>query len=83
MEAERGFRPAVRFGPFEADVAGRKLLNSGSRVKLQEQQFQLLAALLERPGDVITRDELRQRIWPAYTFVDFERGLNKAVNRLR
>jgi TolB-like protein/lipoprotein NlpI len=83
MEFARGFRPVVRFGPFEADVAGRELLKWGSGVKLQEQQFQLLAAFLERPGDLITRDELRQRIWPADTFVDFERGLNKAVNRLR
>jgi TolB-like protein len=83
MEFARGFRPAVRFGPFEADVAGRELLKWGSGVKLQEQQFQLLAAFLERPGDLITRDELHQRIWPADTFVDFERGLNKAVNRLR
>jgi TolB-like protein/Tfp pilus assembly protein PilF len=83
MARERTFRPAVRFGPFEADFAGRELLKSGSRVKLQEQQFQLLAALLEYPGEVVTRDQLRQRIWPADTFVDFERGLNKAVNRLR
>jgi DNA-binding winged helix-turn-helix (wHTH) protein len=52
-------------------------------VKLQEQQFQLLAALLEHPGEVITRDDLQRRIWPADTFVDFERGLNKAINRLR
>jgi TolB-like protein/Tfp pilus assembly protein PilF len=79
----RTFRSAVLFGPFEADFAGRELLKSGSRVKLQEQQFQLLAALLEHPGEVVTRDQLRQRIWPSDTFVDFERGLNKAVNRLR
>lgn len=83
MARERKFRPAVRFGPFEADFASRELLKSGSRVKLQEQQFQLLAALLEYPGEVVTRDQLRRRIWPADTFVDFERGLNKAVNRLR
>lgn len=83
MGTERAFRPVVRFGPFEVDFAGRELLKSGARVKLQEQQFHLLSALLERPGEVLTREELRQRIWPADTFVDFERGLNKAVNRLR
>jgi TolB-like protein/Tfp pilus assembly protein PilF len=83
MARELIFRQTVRFGLFESDFAGRELLKSGSRVKLPEQQFQLLAALLERPGEVVTRDQLRRRIWPADTFVDFERGLNKAVNRLR
>jgi TolB-like protein len=83
MANGRGFGAVICFGDFEVNFAGRELLMSGKRVKLQEQQFQLLAALLEHPGEVITREQLRQRIWPADTFVDFERGLNKAVNRLR
>jgi TolB-like protein/Tfp pilus assembly protein PilF len=73
----------VRFGPFEADLHSGELLRSGAKVKLQDQPFQVLAALLERAGQVVTRDELRQMVWQADTFVDFERGLNKAINRLR
>jgi TolB-like protein/tetratricopeptide (TPR) repeat protein len=83
MEGQRKSPATVRFGPFEADVHGGVLYRSGSRIKLQKQPFQILAALLERPGEVITRDELRHRIWPADTFVDFERGLNKAIRRIR
>jgi DNA-binding winged helix-turn-helix (wHTH) protein len=73
----------VRFGPFEADVRTGELWRGGSRVSLQEKPFQLLAALLERPGDLVTREELRQRLWPESVFTDFEHGLNKAVNKLR
>ncbi len=72
----------VRFGVFEVDVAGGELFKQGLRIKLQEQPFQVLVALIERPREVVTRDELRQRLWPD-TQVDFERGLNKAINRLR
>src|SRR5487761_102296 len=83
METARKVRATFRFGFFSANPASRELLKLGAKVKLQEQPFQVLAALLERPGEVVTREDLRQRIWPADTFVDFERGLNKAVNRLR
>ena len=83
MATERKLPLVVRFGPFEADLHSGELLRSGAKVKLQDQPFQVLAALLERAGQVVTREELRQKIWQADTFVDFERGLNKAINRLR
>src|SRR5262245_47990488 len=73
----------VRFGAFEVDVRAGELRRHGRRIKLPDQPFQVLAILLERPGQVVTRDELQKRLWPVDTFVDFERGLNKAVNRLR
>ena len=83
MAPEKKLALAVSFGPFEADLRSGELLKSGAKVKLQDQPFQVLAALLERAGQVVTREELRQEIWQADTFVDFERGLNKAINRLR
>jgi Tol biopolymer transport system component/DNA-binding winged helix-turn-helix (wHTH) protein len=73
----------IRFGVFEADLRASELRKSGQKVKLQEQPFQLLAMLLERPGEVITREELRSRLWPGDTFVDFDHGLNAAIKRLR
>jgi len=73
----------VRFGPFEADLGTRELWRHGIRVKLGGQPFQVLAALLEDPGQLISRDELRKRIWTDDTFVDFSHGLNAAVNKLR
>lgn len=73
----------IRFGVFQADARSGELRRDGVRVKLQEQPFQVLVLLLERPGEVVTREELTQRLWPDNTFVDFERGLNKAINRLR
>ena len=73
----------IRFGIFEVDLASGELRANGVRIKLQEQPFQALAALLERPREILTREELQKRLWPADTFVDFERGLNKAINRLR
>ena len=75
--------PPIRFGIFQADLQAGELLRQGVKVRLQQQPFQVLAALLERPAEVVTRDELQRRIWPSDTFVDFERGLNKAMNRLR
>jgi TolB-like protein/DNA-binding winged helix-turn-helix (wHTH) protein len=72
-----------RFGVFEADVAARELRKKGSRVKLQQQPFELLMILLERPGQVVTREDLRQRLWPADVYLDFDRGLNKAMVKLR
>jgi DNA-binding winged helix-turn-helix (wHTH) protein len=73
----------VRFGVFEADLVAGELRKNGGRIRLQEQPFQLLALLLERPGGVVTREELRQKLWPADTFVDFDHSLNTAVNKLR
>jgi TolB-like protein/DNA-binding winged helix-turn-helix (wHTH) protein/Tfp pilus assembly protein PilF len=72
----------VRFGVFEADFPGRELTKQGKRIGLQEQPFRLLAMLLERPGELVTREEVRQRLWPN-TIVDFDHGLNKAINKIR
>jgi serine/threonine protein kinase len=74
---------SVRFGEFELDLHTGELRHNGQRTILQEQAFHILTALLEQPGCVVTRDELRKRVWSSQTFVDFEQGLNKAVNRLR
>jgi Tol biopolymer transport system component/DNA-binding winged helix-turn-helix (wHTH) protein len=73
----------IRFGPFEVDLEEGLIRKRGVRLKLQAQPFQVLAALLENPGKAVTRDELRKRLWPDETFVDFEHGLNAAVTRLR
>ena len=73
----------VRFAAFEADLGAGELRKHGLRIRLPEQAFQVLATLLERPGDLVTRAELRTRLWPGRTYVDFDQGLNKAVNRLR
>ena len=73
----------VHFAEFEADLRAGELYRSGHKVKLQERPFQVLAALLEHPGEVITRDELRHRIWPPDTFVDYGHGLAVAINKLR
>ena len=73
----------VRFESFELDVRQRELRTGARRIRLQEQPFEILRTMLERAGDVVTRDELRQRLWPDGTFVDFEHSLNAAVKRLR
>lgn len=73
----------IRFGIFEVDLRAGQLRRNGLRVRLQEQPFQVLAMLLERPGEVVTREDLHARLWPADTFVDFDHGLNAAVKRLR
>ncbi|MGA8621648.1 MAG: winged helix-turn-helix domain-containing protein [Candidatus Sulfotelmatobacter sp.] len=73
----------ARFGVFELDFGAGELRKNGAKLRLQEQPFQVLALLLERAGDVVTRDELRQKLWPADTFVDFDHSLNTAVNKLR
>ena len=73
----------MRFGSFELDVRSRELRKDGSCIRLQEQPFEILRVMLERPGDVVTRDELCKRLWPDGTFVDFEHSLNAAVKRLR
>jgi DNA-binding winged helix-turn-helix (wHTH) protein len=73
----------IRFGPFAADLTTGEIRKHGVRLRLQQQPFEVLAALLERPGHLVTRDELQKRLWPDGIFVDYDRGLNKAVNRLR
>src|SRR5271166_4900098 len=73
----------TRFGAFEVDVRAGEVYKHGIRLKLQDQPFQVLAVLLEHAGDVVTREELRQKLWPAYTFVDFDTGLNTAIKKLR
>src|SRR6201981_1142153 len=73
----------IRFGIFEVDLRAGQLRRSGVKVRLQEQPFQVLSMLLERPGEVVTREDLHARLWPADTFVDFDHGLNAAVKRLR
>jgi cholera toxin transcriptional activator len=72
-----------KFDEFEADLRAAELRRNGTRLKLQLQPFQVLIALLERPGEVVTREELRQRLWPQDTFVDFDHGLNTAMVKLR
>jgi TolB-like protein/tetratricopeptide (TPR) repeat protein len=73
----------VRFGAFEVDLEGRRLLKRGVPITLREQSFQVLEALMERPGEIVGREELRRRLWASDTFVDFEVALNSAVSRLR
>ncbi|HXM90592.1 MAG TPA: winged helix-turn-helix domain-containing protein, partial [Candidatus Dormibacteraeota bacterium] len=73
----------VRFGIFEANLETGELRRNGARVKLQDQPFQLLALLLARPGEIVTREELRSQLWSDDTFVDFDHGLNAAIRRLR
>jgi len=73
----------ARFGPYEVDLHTHELWKFGTRLKLIGQPFEILAVLLSRPGELVTRDELRQRLWPSDTFVDFNHGLNAAVNKLR
>src|SRR5690242_16169186 len=79
MDAQR----LLRFESFELDVRSRELRKGKSRIRLQEQPFEILRLMLERPGDVVTREELARRLWPDGTYVDFEHSLNAAVKRLR
>jgi Tol biopolymer transport system component/DNA-binding winged helix-turn-helix (wHTH) protein len=74
---------SLRFGLFELDLEARELRKSGVKIKLQDQPFQILAMLLERPGEIVTREELQKRLWPEDTFVDFDISLNSAVKKLR
>ncbi len=75
--------PRLRVGEFEVDLRGGEVWRNGGRVKLQERPFQILATLIERPGEVVTREEIRQKVWPTDTFVDFEHSINTAVQKLR
>jgi Tol biopolymer transport system component/DNA-binding winged helix-turn-helix (wHTH) protein len=73
----------IRFGPFEANLSTQELRKLGAKLKLPNQSFQVLSLLLQRPGQLVTREELRERLWPADTFVEYDQGLNAVVNRLR
>ena len=73
----------LRFSVFEVDLRAGELRKRGLRIRLQEQPFQVLAMLLERAGEVVTREELQKKLWPVDTFVDFDHGLNKAINKIR
>jgi DNA-binding winged helix-turn-helix (wHTH) protein len=73
----------VRFDVFEVDLRAQEVYKAGRRIKLQIQPFQVLAMLLERPGDVVTREEMQKRLWPADTFVDFDHSVNTAIKKLR
>jgi DNA-binding winged helix-turn-helix (wHTH) protein len=73
----------ARFGVFEVDLDARELRKHGLRVKLQDQPFRVLALLIERPGEIVTREELQTAIWPEATFVEFDHGLNTAVQKIR
>src|SRR5436190_17811615 len=73
----------VLFGVFEADLGAGELRREGTQVKLQEQPFRLLVLLLERPGALITREEVRAALWPDGSFVDFEYGVNTAIKKVR
>jgi cholera toxin transcriptional activator len=73
----------VKFGPFELDRQTGELWKHGVKVKLQSKPFQVLVALLDRPGELVSREDLQKRLWSDNTFVDFESGLNTAANRLR
>src|ERR1035438_2490884 len=75
--------PRYRFGVFEADAATGELRRKGLRAKLNAQPFQVLFMFLERPGELLTRDEISRGLWPDGTFVDYEHGVNSAVNRIR
>ena len=73
----------IRFGPFTADLDSGELRRESSKIRLQAQPFAILSLLLHRPGEVITRDEIRQKLWPADTFVDFDHSLGTAINKIR
>lgn len=83
MESQSRPRRVVEFGVFRADLESGELFKDGLRIRLPEQPFRLLAILLESPGEIVSRDELRRRLWPEDTHVDFDRSLNTAASKLR
>jgi Tol biopolymer transport system component/DNA-binding winged helix-turn-helix (wHTH) protein len=83
MPGNQSTKTVISFGPFQADLQTQELRKHGVRLRLPGQSFQTLKMLLERPGVLVTREELQQALWPSETFVDFEHGVNAAVNRLR
>jgi cholera toxin transcriptional activator len=83
MPEARSAGKIVRFGVFEADLVSGELRKNGTIVRVQEQPFQVLTLLLQQPGELVTREDVCRKLWPADTFVDFDHGLNTAVNKLR
>jgi TolB-like protein/DNA-binding winged helix-turn-helix (wHTH) protein/Flp pilus assembly protein TadD len=83
MTVSKNPPPLVRFGPFAANLKSGELWKEGVRIRLQIQPFQILSMLLDRPNELVTREELQRKLWPSDTFVDFDHGLNKAINKLR
>ena len=83
MQSATSGSRTLRFGTFELDVPAGELRSRGARIRLQDQPLRILEMLLEHPGQVVTREELRARLWPSNSFVDFDHGLNKAINKLR
>ena len=83
MKTSDSHSSVARFGVFELDLQSRELHKQGMKIRLQGQPVEILVMLLERPGEVVTREELQKKLWPADTFVDFEQGLNNAMKRLR
>jgi TolB-like protein/DNA-binding winged helix-turn-helix (wHTH) protein/tetratricopeptide (TPR) repeat protein len=83
MEADHQRGRRLSFGVFDLDLGTGELRKRGARIRLQQQPFQVLALLIERRGEVVSREELQQKLWPANTFVDFDHGLNKAINKIR
>jgi DNA-binding winged helix-turn-helix (wHTH) protein len=88
MDERSNFAPLsgprfTRFGPFQVDQQRQEVTKNGSRLKLQGKMYQVLVALLEKPGEVVTREELRQRLWPADTHVNYDANVNTTVNKLR
>src|ERR1700733_1945341 len=83
MPEAHQLRGPLRFGVFELDLRVGELRKNGLRVRLQQQPFQVLAMLLEHPGEVVGREEPQKKLWPADTFVDLDHGLNKAINKVR
>ncbi len=83
MPAPQNSRRVLRFGVFEVDLQAGELRKGGMKLRLQGQPFQVLVLLLERAGEVVTREELQQKLWPSDTFVDFDHSLNTAINKVR
>lgn len=83
MDLPKGSQPSFAFGPYEADLPSGELRKGSTRVKIQDLPLRLLGVLAEKPGQVVTREELQKRLWPQDTFVDFEDGLNTGVKKLR
>ena len=83
MPEKARVRKVVRFGVFELDAAARELRKNGLKIRLPEQPFRVLALLLESPGEIVTREEIRWQLWSGETFVDYNHGINAAVKKLR
>src|SRR5436190_2299775 len=83
VQSESSGTQIIRFSTFELDVRAGELRKQGARIKLQEQPLRILEMLLAHPGQLVTREELRSKLWPSNSFVDFDHGLNKAINKLR